>query len=558
VTRTLVDLLRMRAASHADRGFAFLVGDAVTERLTYADLDREARRIAAGLAARGIARGTPALLAFPPGLDFISAFWGCIYAGVIAVPVPPPHPARLARTLPRLRAIAANADASAVLTTAALAPSLDLALPLVDIATLAGDLDAGAPGDLALLQYTSGSTRDPRGVMITHANLLHNLSLLRTFHADQEHMVMVHWLPLYHDMGLIRGMLSPLEMGGDCLMMSPLAFVEQPRRWLAALTKHRATTTGAPNFGYELAARKVTDIDAYDLSALKIAFCSAEPIRAATLERFAAQFAPCGLDRSALRPAYGLAEATVAVSGETGGGPRTFRISARALREGRIAPSQPTDTDAADAYDLVSCGRPLGGQLVAIVDEHGAPAAADRVGELCIRGPSVGMGYWRASAETLATFGFQPADGSGPYLRTGDLAWLSPGGDLCITGRKKDLIVVRGENYYPQDIETVIEEAAPSLRPGCTAAFAITGDLGETVAVVCECEPVSDWPALVASIRSAAGETLGLSLGAIAFVARGEVSKTASGKVQRALTRARFLADELAALHAWQLPTQSR
>jgi acyl-CoA synthetase (AMP-forming)/AMP-acid ligase II len=211
VTRTLVDLLRMRAASHADRGFAFLVGDAVTERLTYADLDREARRIAAGLAARGIARGTPALLAFPPGLDFISAFWGCIYAGVIAVPVPPPHPARLARTLPRLRAIAANADASAVLTTAALAPSLDLALPLVDIATLAGDLDAGAPGDLALLQYTSGSTRDPRGVMITHANLLHNLSLLRTFHADQEHMVMVHWLPLYHDMGLIRGMLSPLD-----------------------------------------------------------------------------------------------------------------------------------------------------------------------------------------------------------------------------------------------------------------------------------------------------------------------------------------------------------
>jgi acyl-CoA synthetase (AMP-forming)/AMP-acid ligase II len=406
--------------------------------------------------------------------------------------------------------------------------------------------------------------------MITHPNFLPNLTLLRAYHEDQEHMERVHWLPLNHEVAHIRGMLSPLEMGGDCFMMSPLAFVEQPRRWLAALTKHRATTTGAPNFGFELAARKVTDVDAYDLSALRIAFCSAEPIRATTLERFAAKFGPCGFERTALRPAYGLAEATVAVSGETAGGPRTFRISARALREGRIAPltksrplsSSRTAADSGvaddDACDLVSCGRPLGGQSLAIVDEHAAPAAADHIGELCIRGPSVGMGYWRASAETLATFGFHLADGSGPFLRTGDLAWLSPDGELCITGRKKDLIVVRGENYYPQDIEAVIEEAAPALRPGCTAAFAITGDLGETVGVVCECEPVSDWPALIATIRGAAGETLGLSIGAIAFVARGEVPKTASGKVQRTLTRARFLADELAVLYTWQLPTQSR
>jgi acyl-CoA synthetase (AMP-forming)/AMP-acid ligase II len=398
-----------------------------------------------------------------------------------------------------------------------------------------------------MLQYTSGSTSEPRGIVLTHANLLHNLGMLRGFQAAPSPMVMLHWLPLHHDMGLIRGMLSPLHAGADCFMMSPTDFVEKPVRWLAAISKHRATITGAPNFGYELCVRKVTDaqIDELDLSTLKIAYCSSEPIRKATVERFLQRFASCGLARTAFRASYGLAEATVMVAGEVREGPHYQTVSSILLRAGHIAP--PVGTD--DRVDLVCCGQPLGGQQVAILDEHGAPCAADAIGEVCVRGASVGQGYWDRSTQTASTFG--------DWLRTGDLGWLSPTHDLYITGRKKDVIIVRGQNYFPQDLEATVEMAARAVRPGCVAAFGIDGDDGERVVVIAECVDQQPWTEISEAIRSGIATYHGVALAAVVLVAPGEIPKTASGKVQRGRARQLYLDGAFAQLHAWVRPRVS-
>ncbi|HEY4058511.1 MAG TPA: fatty acyl-AMP ligase [Kofleriaceae bacterium] len=519
--RTLVDLLVARAASHPDRGFRFLDDDTA---LSYRDLDRDARRIASVLVDRGAAR---AVLAFPAGLDFIRAFWGCIYAGVVAVPVPAPHPARLARTLPRLQAIAADCAPSIVL------GSVDLD----------GDPTweprSPDPHDIALLQYTSGSTRAPRGVVLDHANILHNLELLRAFHLNQEHLVMAHWLPLYHDMGLVRGMLSPLHMGGDCVMLSPERFVEKPVRWLAAATAHRATTIGAPNFAFELCTRKVSDAElaTLDLSSLRLVFASAEPIRKPTIDRFLARF---GLDPSVFHPAYGLAEATVAVAGADRY--RTRSVNAQSLRDGRV--------ETGNDYELVSCGRPLGDLEVAIVDGK-ERCASDRIGEIWVRGGSIARGYWNQPEATAATFGAHLSDGTGPFLRTGDLGWLDADG-LVITGRVKDVILIRGQTFYPQDLEAAAE--VPGVRPGCSAAFSIDTPDGEAPVIVAEIDPSSAWDDTVVAIRAAVSEQLGLALAAIVGVERGTLPKTASGKVQRAMTKAQYESGALTALHTWVHP----
>lgn len=557
---TLLDIARRAARQQPERGFRFVRGGQIADSLSYGQLDVEARAMATSLAEAGVRPGERALLVYEPGLEMVRAFWGCVYAGVVAVPAAPPHPSRLQRTLPRLVRIAQDCE-----------PSLLLAGDEVDVpgvrrlgpqARARGDFDGpGArrlghagdgqpwsapeirPHDLALLQYTSGSTRDPRGVRLTHANLAHNLSMLAEFHRHQSSMVMVHWLPLFHDMGLIRGMLSPVHMGGDCVMLDAMEFVQRPRVWLEALSRFGATVTGAPDFGYALAARKVDSeaLRGLDFSRLEVAFCSAEPIRAQTLRRFEELLHPHGLRETALKPAYGLAEATVMVSGEMGARYRSRQVGRLALGEGRV--DEPAGSS--DALEVVSCGQPLGGQELLVVDDAGCPLGDQRVGEIWLRGPSVSQGYWKGERPDGMT-----ADGRGPFLRTGDLGWLDSGGSLSVCGRLKDVMIVRGQNFHAHDVEAALEEAVSELRPGCGAAF----EVEDGVAVAYETRLEEGLESLASAVWAAAGESFGLSLREVALLAPGTLPKTASGKVQRSLIRQLNAAGQLPARHRWVGP----
>jgi acyl-CoA synthetase (AMP-forming)/AMP-acid ligase II/acyl carrier protein len=564
VSATLTDLLRARAEDAATEGFRFLRDGAVVDRFTYLELDRAARSIAARLQAAGVRRGEPVLLLYAPGLELVRALFGCCYAGAMAVPVYPPNPARLARTLPRLRAIARDVQAKLALTSADIRAAAAMMLPLAPelasttwLATDEGDAaeDAWRPvsataDDVAILQYTSGSTREPRGVALTHANVLHNQRLIQEgfAHAPGPHNVVVSWLPVYHDMGLIGMTLQPIYLGGSCVQMAPMEFLRTPVRWLAAISEARATTSGAPNFAFELCTRKLTDeqIAQLDLSSWRVAYCGAEPIRKDTLDRFAARMERGGFRRSALLPCYGLAEATLIVSGTSRPeGAVGLDVDAAALRAGRAV------AGGVHATTLVGCGRVLGEQEVAIVAD-GARRGANEVGEIWIRGGSVARGYWGHPDD--AAFGATLSDGDGPFLRTGDLGFLDPLGELFVVGRVKDLVIVRGVNYYPHDLEAVAEAAWPGLRPGCAAAFALDGDGAEEVAVVCEYDASAAkegvrWDVITGAVRAAIAIELELAVHAVVIVAPGQVPKTPSGKVQRGEARRRFLAGELEVLH---------
>jgi amino acid adenylation domain-containing protein len=566
---TLPEILRERALrAPDDRLFTFLAdGEADAASLTTGELDRRARAIAATLEER-TRRGDRALLLFPPGLDFIAAFFGCLYAGVVAVPCSPPRPRR---GLDGLEALARDAGAVLALGTRDLYDRLAVASAegpaLRALAWLLTDeLPADraeawsawipAPQDLAFLQYTSGSTSAPRGVLVSHANLLHNERQIRAAFGQSASSVVVGWLPLYHDMGLIGNVLQPLYCGGRCVLMSPSAFLQRPLRWLEAISRHRATTSGGPNFAYELCARRGApeSADGLDLSSWTLAFSGAEPVRADTLERFAAAFAPFGFRREAFYPCYGLAEATLFVSGGRRGEPFRARAwSAADLAHDVARPAAPGE----ESRDLVSCGGPFGEQRVVIVDPATAvPCPPGRVGEIWVAGPSVAGGYWSGSngAASAETFGARLAgSGEGPFLRTGDLGFLGflDDGELYITGRRKDLIIIRGRNCYPQDIELTAERSHPLLRPGCGAAFGIDDVDGgeERLVIVQEVDrraAADDLDAALAAIRAAVAEEHELQAAAVVLIAPGTLPKTSSGKVQRGRCRALFLAGGLA------------
>ncbi len=566
----LVEMALGVAAATPERGFFAFVGDRISGSLTYAELDCWARGQAAALQARGLQPGDRAVIACGPPLDFVRAFWGCLYAGLVAVPAPSPQAGRLRRTLPRLLGVVEDCQAAILLTDSGTLRALPAELQSLaaSLEHTSGEAETWTPPkvtneELALLQYTSGSTRQPRGVMLSHRNLLHNLSMLAEFHGRQSNMRMLHWLPLHHDMGLIRGMLSPMHMGGSCAFLDPLQFVQRPLRWLQAASQFQATVIGAPNFGFALTARKVqpSQLQGLDLSRIEIAFCSAEPIRLSALENFATLLGPSGFRREAIKPAYGLAEATVMVCGETNSSYRHHTVSRQALAQNRVQPPSSED----DQLDLVDCGAPLGQQEVLIVDPHGHRCSPQEVGEIWLRGESVGQGYWNRSKETLETFSAFLADGEGPFLRTGDLGWLSPEGTLTVCGRLKDLIIVRGQNFYPQDLETAVEEALAELRPGCSAAFA-TDDgpvLVCEVGKIMEFEDRSEAPELAVLARlsrgiwEAVGGEFGLALHQVILLPKGALPKTASGKVQRSRTRELHLSGELPALHRWVGPKRN-
>ena len=581
---TIVSKFRSRVVTKRDDlALIFLQDGAGDElRLTFGELDRRARAIAARLQELG-ATGERALLLYAPGVDYVAAFFGCLYAGVVAVPAYPPDPSRLQRSLPRLLATVADSRCKFLLTTGLIASMgqamLEFAPALREMTWVSSDAieladaDAWHPASvsgssLAFLQYTSGSTGNPRGVMLTHENLLHNLALIASSLQLRADTVGVSWLPPYHDMGLIGAILCPLIHGGPLTLMSPLAFLQRPLRWLQAISKYAAAASGGPNFAYDLCVRRVSaaEVSQLDLSRWRTAFTGAEPVRRDTLEAFARHFAASGFRREAFYPCYGLAEATLIVSGGTpGAGVQVFSADSTALMQNFVLQAG----DAASQTPIVACGRALGDQTVVIVDAARAmPVADTSVGEIWVAGPSVAPGYWERSEESLATFRAYLADGKGPFLRTGDLGFLRDG-ELFITGRLKDLIIIRGSNHYPQDIERTVEACHPRIRKGCSVAFSFKYDADEHLVVVAEVErrelgaraPTDSASALmdasesplvldeiINAVRSAVTLQHQLQVHAVVLIEARTLPKTSSGKVQRHATRAGYMAKTLTEL----------
>ncbi|HEY0512849.1 MAG TPA: amino acid adenylation domain-containing protein [Thermoanaerobaculia bacterium] len=560
-TSTLVELLRRRAQLQPERrAYTFLLdGEREEVHLSVGELDRQARSIASRLQALGV-RGERALLLYPPGLQYAAAFFGCLYAGVTAVPVYPPRPNR---PDPRLLAILSDARARVVLTTSAIRPNAERLLAgeakVLWLATDGVDAEGAEewrePGvkadDLAFLQYTSGSTSAPKGVMVSHGNLIHNERLIERAFGMGADSVVVGWLPLYHDMGLIGNLLQPLWVGCSCVLMSPVDFLQKPLRWLAALSRYGGTVSGGPNFAYDLCARKIRPEDkaGLDLSRWEVAFNGAEPVRAETLDRFAAAFAPCGFRREALFPCYGLAEATLFVAG-------AGRLEAPVVGRFRTPDLERHRAVADEAgRPLVSSGRPAAGQEVAIVDPETlrlVPESA--VGEIWVAGPSVARGYWGRSETKESAFRAFVIDGEGPFLRTGDLGFLA-GGELFVTGRAKDLVIIRGRNHYPQDIELTVEKSHPALRPGCGAAFSVDEGGEERLVVVQELRREArnaDPAEVMEAIRRAVAEEHEVQLQSVALIRTASLPKTSSGKVRRHACRDAFLEGTLAVLAAWE------
>jgi acyl-CoA synthetase (AMP-forming)/AMP-acid ligase II len=551
---TLVDLLRRRADDRPDGlAYAFLDdGGKEGERLSYGDLDREARRIAAWLQG-SVSPGDRALLLFPAGLDFLKAFFGCLYAGVIAIPAPPPEASRLKRTLPRLRSIAGDAGISAVISNpgilALVAGSRDVpgleAIAHLDIGAIPTDFSDPwrepriEAEDLAYLQYTSGSTTSPKGVMISHRNVVHHCSYLRRCCEYTPESISVTWLPYFHDYGLIEGLLEPLYNGTPGYVMSPFAFLKRPFNWLQAISRYRATHTQAPNFAYEQCVRRIKpeQVAQLDLGCLRSAGNGAEPINPRVLEAFHRTFAPCGFRWNAFCPAYGLAETTLMVSCCSPSlEPRIGRFRADALGEHRVVEAAADDVG---AREVTSCGRIVCEFDVAIVHPETATRRADgEVGEIWVSDPSVARGYWRRPEDTETTFrAVLAGTGEGPFLRTGDLGFIRDG-ELYVTSRIKDLIIVAGANHYPQDIEWTVERCDPDVRSSGAVAFSVAVDGDERLVVAAEVERGStpthgDTAKLLDAIKRAVAEEHEVPVHAVLLLVRGSLPKTASGKVQR-------------------------
>jgi acyl-CoA synthetase (AMP-forming)/AMP-acid ligase II len=540
--RLMPELLRERAQADPDGpAYTFLDdGEREGARMTWGELDRRASALAVAVASAA-APGSRALILCPPGLAFIPAFFGVLRARAIAVSAYPPRTGRAGidpqdRTLARLRAIASDASPAVILAPSALAQRAAAVTSLVPELAEARWIDIDAvdranedfpdlaidPGSIAFLQYTSGSTAEPRGVMVTHANLFHNLADSQALAGHDRTSASVSWLPVIHDMGLIQGVLQPAFSGFPAWLMSPAAFLQRPARWLRAISATGATISGGPNFAYELCVRRVIDEErvGLDLCRWRLAFNGAEPIRQSTLDEFRDAFAPCGFDGDAYRPCYGLAEATLLVS--TGRGATT------------------------------ACGHAAGGTHIRIVDPHTLrPCDGSSPGEIWVAGPGVAAGYWNQPEATASTFEARIAgSGEGPFLRTGDLGVLR-GDGLHVTGRIKDILIVRGIKHFPQDIEGTVERASPWVRAGCCAVFAMPGGDGDAVAVAAELDTAGDSDAVILNIREAIGAAHGIQVSAVALVAPGSIPKTTSGKLQRFLCREGLLSGRLTPLSFW-------
>lgn len=568
---TLIELLRDRALNQGERhAYSFLIdGKKESDRITYNQLDQYARAIAALLQQKQ-AKGERALLLYPQGVEVIAAFCGCLYAGVIAIPVPPPESGRLKRTLPRLRSIVKDAQAKYALTTPSileLISNIEDEFPefeqmeWIDISQIDPALaeqwqDPQIDKDyLAYLQYTSGSTSTPKGVMLSHHNLIHHCGYLQRACGYDENSVTVTWMPYFHDYGLVEGMMVPLYNCNPCYIMSPFAFIKRPIQWLRNMSKYKGTHSQAPNFAYDLCTRRVKpkQIAELDLSSWQAAGNAAEPINPEVMSKFVETFAPAGFKWSAFAPSYGLAENTLLASTKPiGTEPVFLAVETTAMEQNKIVVAA---TDKTEGVRIMpSCGRLVCETEVVIVNPSTLQrCSADEIGEIWIKDPSVTQGYWQREEATQETFRAKITGESGHYLRTGDLGFMHAG-ELYITGRIKDLIIIRGNNHYPQDIEWTVQQLHPALRPDYGAAFSIEDKGEEKLIVVQEVERRTEnlnTEQLIVDIRQEIAEKHEIQVYGIVLGKPGNILKTASGKIQRRACKAKFLAGELNVIADW-------
>lgn len=556
-----MDLLLYRAThSGGKTAYSFLEnGESVSETINYADFCERVLALAATLQRRCSTRDR-VLILYPPCIDYMVGFFACLCADLIPVPLFPP---RGTKHNLRLEAIAADCRPTAALfSSKRLAHKPDAISGQPGLASLqficsdatdpAGARQWSQPRidseTIAFLQYTSGSTGSPKGVMVSHGNVMHNESMLQASHETDGESTIVSWLPIYHDMGLIGNMLASVWLGGHCVFMAPAAFLQRPIRWLQAISRFRAYFSGGPNFAFDLCVEKIAEAQRLDLdlSSWKVAFSGAEPVRQATLDRFATAFAPSNFSKTALQPCYGLAEGTLMVSsGSPREAPVQMWVNKTQLTHRVIEPET-----AGQGQSLVGCGRARLGQTIRIVDERTLlPSAPGSVGEIWVAGPSVARGYWGRDVMNAEIFGARiVGSNEGPFLRTGDLGFLD-GEELFVTGRIKDLIIVRGVNHYPQDVEATIEGMDSSINPGGVAAFGVHDAQGERVVIVAEVARTRmrkvSAKALTSAIRQCVVEAHEIVVSDVVLIRPGTLPKSSSGKVQRSQCRALYLANEL-------------
>lgn len=571
---TLPQWLGQRSRRHGDRiAVTFIDDDGQEHSWTYQELWSRACEISRRLPQ--VEETSPrALMLFPPGIEFLAGFLGCQIAGWIPVPTCYPKPGR---EMPRLDSAAMDCDPAAIVGDQATIDGIDpskLCQQAANATLVATDADASQldqgldpaslsidPEQLALLQYTSGSTSDPKGVMVSHRNMMSNLESIRRGFAidfcedDAEPECGVFWLPFFHDMGLVGGILEPLYLGGRTVLMSPRAFLQRPLRWLQTISDYGAVISGAPNFAYQLCVDRISpdQTDELKLDHWRVAFCGAEPVLSRTLRDFGNRFSSCGFSASAFYPCYGLAEATLLAAGGDGPSePKVLTVNRESLGEGHPQ-IETSGRSGREHQELVCCGQPSYQTELQIVDPGTRTIVADRhVGEIWLRGPSITRGYWRRDEENHERFEAEIAGGEKGYHRTGDLGFLHDG-ELYVTGRIKDVIILRGRNLFPQDIEQSVRETVGSEGGQC-AAFSVTSPLGESLAIVAELPRRTDadsLPELVRSIRRTVIETHEVDPRHILLVRQATVPLTSSGKVQRSRCRELFDSDGIKAKHRY-------
>ncbi|AUM12876.1 AMP-binding protein [Ketobacter alkanivorans] len=578
--QNLVDMAVQQAHNRNDAPLASFIKDdgQQDDAATYFTLDQHARAIGSSLVDQGLS-GRNLLLLFAPGIDYIRAFFGCLYAGCVPVPAYPPMGAR---DLSRLQKVALDCNAGAILTNQALAPVIESwittlgygdSMPCVAIdGLLDKPIDAGfvpyqaQPDEIAFLQYTSGSTGNPKGVEVTHGNLLANFEqILHGFFRGNERLDamqdlrVVIWLPPFHDMGLIGGVLTPIFAGAHVSLMSPLTFLKRPLLWLKTLSEQKAHVSGGPNFGYQYCVRKVTEEQAetLDLSNWFVAFNGAEPIQTSALDNFADRFKVSGFDPKAFLPCYGLAEASLFVAGSPSGrGAKVLKAQLDELEKGRYVEA-PADLRTKTSH-LVSSGVIAEGADVKIVNPRTCMACADgEVGEIWINSPSVARGYWGKPQFSHSVFKSTIAGDNSEtgYLRSGDLGFKLDD-ELYVTGRIKEVIIVAGRNHYPQDIERTLQEVNPTFRVGGGAAFAVTVDGKEELVVLQEVGRAAgeqaDFRMLAAEGAKAISSRHGITPTALVLLSGSAIPKTSSGKIQRADAKRMYLEGNLVPVHVWQ------
>jgi acyl-CoA synthetase (AMP-forming)/AMP-acid ligase II len=555
---TLVDLLRKYAGQRPDQtSFVFLAdGEQERARLSFGELERRSAAVAGMLSERAM-RGRCAVLMFASGLDFIAGFFGCLAAGVVAVPVVPPRRVEGAELALRIirasgaQLILVDADVWTMLAPARALWPPDIAIEVLDWLDNAGEVAARSdgravhvpqPDDLAFLQFTSGSTGDPKGVVVSHGNLMANQRVIERGFGHGEHTTVVSWLPFHHDMGLVGMVMQPLYLGRPCVLMPPDVFIKRPLRWLKAISRYCATTSGAPTFGYQRCLDGISDADLaqaeLDLTTWEVAYVGAEPVRSTCLDAFAHRMAPAGFQARSVYPCYGLAEATLMVTGVAArSGLEVVDVDPRALGDGRCV--EAGDDDGARAR-LVSCGRIWGDDDVVVVSPvDRQPQPDNRVGEIWVSGPSVAGGYWNRPDDTEEVFGAtSPALPGRRFLRTGDLGFVR-NGNLYIAGRLKDLLIINGRNYYPQDIEATVVGLHPAFRP--QAAVFSDDDLQHGRVVLVQgvyphWADKLDLDTAAKLVRSEVGAVHEVRLGEVVFTTS-RLPTTTSGKIRRRACR---------------------